>query len=103
MLRPEREADVLVCVSHEGETALTLEAAQAWPRVTWLITGKEESPLAEACDEVVVCTPGDRGELVPYRELYGGGRSDRGAQRRGHRLAVRGGRGGARRAAGPCL
>ncbi len=24
---------------------------------TWLITGKAESPLAEACDEVVVCTP----------------------------------------------
>ena len=53
----EREADVLVCVSHEGETALTLEAAQAWPGETWLITGKAESPLAEACDEVVVCTP----------------------------------------------
>ena len=57
VLRPEREADVLVCVSHEGETALTLEAVQAWPGESWLITGKAESPLAEACDEVVVCTP----------------------------------------------
>jgi fructoselysine-6-P-deglycase FrlB-like protein len=57
VLRPEREADVLVCVSHEGTTALTLEAVQAWAGATWLITGKSESPLAEACDEVVVCTP----------------------------------------------
>ena len=57
VLRPRRDADVLVCVSHEGETALTLEAAQAWPGEAWLITGKAESPLAAACDEVVVCTP----------------------------------------------
>ena len=57
VLRPEREADVLVCVSHEGATALTLEAVQAWPGESWLITGKAESPLADACDEVVVCTP----------------------------------------------
>ena len=57
LLRPEREADVLVRVSHEGATALTLEAAQAWAGQTWLLTGKAESPLAEACDEVVVCTP----------------------------------------------
>jgi glutamine---fructose-6-phosphate transaminase (isomerizing) len=57
VLRPRREADVLVCVSHEGETALTLEAAQAWPGEAWLITGKAESSLAAACNEVVVCTP----------------------------------------------
>ncbi|MGH3018422.1 MAG: SIS domain-containing protein [Gaiellaceae bacterium] len=57
VLRPQREAGVLVCVSHEGATALTLEAVQAWAGETWLITGKAESPLAEACDEVVVCTP----------------------------------------------
>jgi glutamine---fructose-6-phosphate transaminase (isomerizing) len=57
VLHPEREAGVLVCVSHEGETALTLEAAQAWPGERWLITGKAESPLAAACDEVVVCAP----------------------------------------------
>ena len=31
VLAPRREADVIVCVSHEGETALTLEAARAWP------------------------------------------------------------------------
>jgi fructoselysine-6-P-deglycase FrlB-like protein len=57
VLQPDRDADVLVCVSHEGETALTLEAAQAWPGKTWLVTGKHESPLADVCDEVVVCTP----------------------------------------------
>jgi glucosamine--fructose-6-phosphate aminotransferase (isomerizing) len=57
VLDPEPEADVLVAVSHEGETAVTLEAVRAWRGPTWLVTGKAESPLAEACDEVVVCTP----------------------------------------------
>jgi glutamine---fructose-6-phosphate transaminase (isomerizing) len=58
VLRPEREADVLVCVSHEGETPLTLEAARGWSGPIWLVTGAPESPLAELADEVVVCTPG---------------------------------------------
>jgi len=57
VLRPEREADVLVCVSHEGETALTLEAAQAWPGETWLITAAPESPLATTCNEVILAAP----------------------------------------------
>jgi fructoselysine-6-P-deglycase FrlB-like protein len=57
VLRPERDADVLVCISHEGETILTLEAAQAWPGETWLITGAPESPLASVCNEVVVAAP----------------------------------------------
>ena len=57
VLRPQRDADVLVCVSHEGKTILTFEAVQAWPGETWLVTGTAESPLADACDEVVVCTP----------------------------------------------
>jgi glutamine---fructose-6-phosphate transaminase (isomerizing) len=51
------EADVLVCVSHEGETELTLEAARAFKGAVWLITGKAESPLADLADEVIVCTP----------------------------------------------
>ena len=51
------DADVLVCVSHEGDTALTLEAARAFGGQVWLVTGKAESPLAELADEVVVCTP----------------------------------------------
>jgi glutamine---fructose-6-phosphate transaminase (isomerizing) len=51
------DADVLVCVSHEGETALTLEAARAFPGDVWLVTGKDSSPLAEVAAEVVVATP----------------------------------------------
>jgi len=57
VLQPARPADVLVCVSHEGETALTLEAARAWSGPRWLVTGKPDSPLADLCEEVVVCTP----------------------------------------------
>jgi fructoselysine-6-P-deglycase FrlB-like protein len=57
VLRPERDADVLVIVSHEGETPLTLEAARAWRGPRWLVTGTAAGPIAELCDEVVVCTP----------------------------------------------
>jgi glucosamine--fructose-6-phosphate aminotransferase (isomerizing) len=58
VLQPRRDADVLVAVSHEGTTALTLEAVRAWDGPTWLVTGAPESPLAQAVDEVVVATPG---------------------------------------------
>ena len=51
------EADVLVAISHEGGTALTLEAARAFGGPVWLVTGKPESPLGEFADEVVVATP----------------------------------------------
>jgi fructoselysine-6-P-deglycase FrlB-like protein len=57
VLAPEREADLLVLVSHEGETPLTLEAARAWRGPSWLVTGRADGPIAELCDEVVVCTP----------------------------------------------
>ncbi len=57
VLRPERDADILVAVSHEGETPLTLEAARAWRGPRWLVTGRADGPIAELCDEVVVCTP----------------------------------------------
>jgi fructoselysine-6-P-deglycase FrlB-like protein len=57
VLRPEREADLLVCISHEGETPLTLEAARAWRGPRWLVTGRRDGPIADLCDEVVVCTP----------------------------------------------
>src|SRR5262249_41928883 len=50
-------ADALVAVSHEGETTLTLEAVRAFAGVTWAITGKPASPIAEACDHVVMATP----------------------------------------------
>jgi fructoselysine-6-P-deglycase FrlB-like protein len=51
------EADVLVVVSHEGDTALSLEAARGFVGQRWLVTGKPASPLAELCEEVVVATP----------------------------------------------
>jgi glucosamine--fructose-6-phosphate aminotransferase (isomerizing) len=51
------EADVMVCVSHEGSTPLTLEAARAFRGGVWLVTGKADSPLGELAEEVVVCTP----------------------------------------------
>jgi glucosamine--fructose-6-phosphate aminotransferase (isomerizing) len=56
VLRP-READALVVVSHEGDTPLSLEAAQAFDGPVWLVTGKPDSPLGELADEVVVATP----------------------------------------------
>jgi glucosamine--fructose-6-phosphate aminotransferase (isomerizing) len=56
VLRPP-DADVLVLVSHEGETPLTLEAAQAFAGPKWLVSGKPEGPIAALCDEVVVATP----------------------------------------------
>ncbi len=57
VLRPQRPADLLVIVSHEGETPLTVEAARAWRGPRWLVTGKPDGPIAELCEEVVVCTP----------------------------------------------
>src|SRR5215210_4765251 len=57
VLRPERAADVLVAVSHEGTTPITLEAVRAWQGGKWLITGKAESPIAAECDRVIVVTP----------------------------------------------
>src|SRR5690242_16063394 len=56
VLRP-READVLVVVSHEGDTPLSLEAARGFDGPVWLVTGKPKSPLGELADEVVVATP----------------------------------------------
>ena len=51
------DADVLVCVSHEGGTRLTIEAADAFAGPVWLVTGKEKSPLADVADVVIVATP----------------------------------------------
>ena len=56
VLRPP-DADVLVAVSHEGDTPMTLAAAQAFDGERWLVTGKPDSPLGELCDQVVVGTP----------------------------------------------
>jgi glucosamine--fructose-6-phosphate aminotransferase (isomerizing) len=51
------DADLMVCVSHEGTTALTLEAARAFPGPKWLVTGKADGPIADLSDEVIVATP----------------------------------------------
>jgi fructoselysine-6-P-deglycase FrlB-like protein len=58
VLRPP-EADLLVCVSHEGATTLTLEAAQAFGGPVWLVTGKPDGPIADVSEEVIVVTPED--------------------------------------------
>ncbi len=50
-------ADVLVAISHQGTTTLTLEAIEAFEGETWLVTGAPDSPLARAVDHVVVATP----------------------------------------------
>ena len=51
------DADLLVAVSHEGETPLTLEAIQAFRGPRWLVTGNPGGPIAKLCDEVVVAAP----------------------------------------------
>lgn len=56
VLNPPR-ADIMVCVSHEGETELTMEAERAFGGEVWLVTGRADSPFAEYVDKVGVCTP----------------------------------------------
>lgn len=51
------EADLLVAVSHEGSTTLTLEAVRGFGGETWLVTGAPESAIAKEADVVVVVTP----------------------------------------------
>jgi glutamine---fructose-6-phosphate transaminase (isomerizing) len=51
------DADVLVALSHEGGTKLTLEAVTAFPGATWAVTAVADSPIAQAVDEVVVAAP----------------------------------------------
>jgi glucosamine--fructose-6-phosphate aminotransferase (isomerizing) len=50
-------ADVLVAISHEGGTTLTLEAVQGFSGETWAITGKADAPIPLACDHVIVAAP----------------------------------------------
>jgi glucosamine--fructose-6-phosphate aminotransferase (isomerizing) len=51
------EADVLVAVSHEGDTQLTYEAVQQFDGQRWLVTASEDSRIAAASDVVVLATP----------------------------------------------
>jgi len=57
VLAPRRDAQMLVLVSHEGTTPLTIKAARAFDGPKWCITGTADSPVAELCDEVIVVTP----------------------------------------------
>src|SRR5262245_38015539 len=57
VLAPRADAELLVLVSHEGTTPLTLEAARSFDGPKWCITGAASSPIAELCDEVIVVTP----------------------------------------------
>ena len=50
-------ADVLVAISHEGETPITREAVERFDGEKWLITGTPDGPIARAVDNVVVATP----------------------------------------------
>ena len=51
------EADILVAVSHDGDTYMTAEAVTRFPGRRWLVTGNPEGRLAELCEQVVVVTP----------------------------------------------
>jgi glucosamine--fructose-6-phosphate aminotransferase (isomerizing) len=51
------EADLMICVSHEGDTPVTVEAAEAFFGPKWLVTGAADSPLADLADDVIVATP----------------------------------------------
>jgi glutamine---fructose-6-phosphate transaminase (isomerizing) len=55
--QPRRDADLLIAISHEGTTHITLDAVRTWRGPTWLVTGATESPLAAESDHVVVVTP----------------------------------------------
>ena len=82
VLRPP-EADLLVVVSHEGDTPLTLEAARAFPGPKWLVTGEAGQPARRARRRGDRRDARDRAELVPHRELHVRGRGAGGAPRRG--------------------
>jgi glucosamine--fructose-6-phosphate aminotransferase (isomerizing) len=51
------EADLLVVVSHEGDTALSLEAGRLFDGPLWAVTAAPESPLAEVAAEVILAAP----------------------------------------------
>jgi glucosamine--fructose-6-phosphate aminotransferase (isomerizing) len=57
VLEPGRDADLLVAISHEGTTPMTLEAVRAWQGPTWLVSGAAESPIGALAEEVIVVTP----------------------------------------------
>ncbi len=93
------EADVLVLVSHEGTTPLTIEAAEAFAGPKWLVTAKAESRLAALVRRGRHRDSRGRGELLPHRELHVGRRNPRRASGGGRLVASRRRLGRARRRA----
>jgi fructoselysine-6-P-deglycase FrlB-like protein len=63
------DADVLVAVTHEGETPLTLDAVRAFPGRTIAVTAVPESEIAAACDDVVAL-PGPIEESWCHTRAY---------------------------------
>lgn len=51
------DADLLVAISHEGDTPATLAAVRAFSGERWCVTGRAGSELMALCHEAVVCTP----------------------------------------------
>src|ERR1700730_19222992 len=51
--QPDREAELLVLVSHEAETRLTLQAAQAWQGPKWIVTRRGDGARAEVLSELI--------------------------------------------------
>ena len=51
------DADLLVLVSHEGATPVTLDAARAFDGEKWLVSGRAGGPIADLCERVLVATP----------------------------------------------
>ena len=47
-------ADIMVCVSHEGDTELTIEAERAFGGDVWLVTGRGPRRSPTFADEVIV-------------------------------------------------
>jgi len=49
---------LLVLLSHEGETELTLEVAREYTSVPkWLVSGAADSSIARLCEQVIVAAP----------------------------------------------
>lgn len=63
------DTDVLVCVSHEGTTRMTREAAAAFDGKTVAVTAVEASPLVAECD-VAISMPGPPEESYCHTRGY---------------------------------
>ena len=70
------EADLLVLVSHEGGTPMTVEAARAFPGPKWLVTGAPRAPSRSSATRSSSHAL-RRGELLPHGRLHLRGRGAR--------------------------